>query len=266
MTSWFDLIPAIVVALAAFLGLIIYARHRLTPPLIGLALSCAIVWASIDAFFLSFDVFDLPFGGQTSGMCLLLLAILLLSWRMTQGRRGFERIFILACMSTILLTNLLFHFVLFDVLGRQWVHDSLKVSEVPLAASMELMPAKCVSVMLTCSSKPLEAAEANSDAGTLFVLRTRDRVILEGARSLYALSEPFHKGQHNYLAAYHVKDGQLIELKNSISSGPIIQVINVSLNALSFSVGFVWITGALYLTTFHRRRINDRRRLSTLRG
>lgn len=273
MTSWLDLIPSIVVALAAFLGLIIFVTHRLTTRLIGLALVCAIAWASIDYFFLSFDytkmsfdVFDLPFGGQTSGLCLLLLAILLMSFRMLQGRRGFERIFILACMCTILLTNLLFHFVLFDVLGRQWVHDAMKASEVPLAVSLERMPSKCASVMLTCSIRPMESAETFSETGTLFVLRTRDRVILEGAKSLYPLTQSFQEGKINYLAAYHVKDGQLVELKNSLSSGPITQVINLSLNALSFSAGFVWITGALYLTTFHRRRINDRRRLSALRG
>lgn len=273
MTSWFDLIPSFVVALAAFLGLIIFAMHRLTTRLIGLALACAIAWASIDSFFLSFGIlktsvgsFDLPLGGQTSGMCLLLLAILLLIRRMFQGRRGFERIFVLSCGVTVLLTNLLFHFVLFEVLGRQWVHDSLDVSEVPLSQSIELMPATCTSVLLICTISTLEGAERYSESGTLFILRTRDRVILEGARGLYPLTKPFHEGRQNYLAAYHVKEGQLVELKNTISSGAITQVINLSLNALSFSVGFVWICGALYLTTFHRRRINDRRRLSALRG
>jgi hypothetical protein len=251
--------------MAAFLGLLIYHKHRLTTSSIFLAMLASVAWTLFDRVLIPYDKIDLPLGNQTSGMCLLVLAIALLVLRMFQGRRGFERIFILACMTTVLLTNLLFHFVLFEVLGRQWIHDSMKISQVPLAVPMERLPAKCKEVLLYCSIKPLVGQE-EPDTGTLIVLRTRGRVILEGARSLYPLTESFHQGRNNYLAAYHVKDGQLVELTSMLNEGPITRVIGISLNALSFSVGFVWIAGALYLTTFHRRRINDRRRLSALRG
>lgn len=267
MISWFaEFIPSIVVSMAAFLGLLIYYKHRLTASSIFLAMCAAVAWTILDRVLIPYDKIDMPLGDQTSGTCLLVLAIALLVLRMLQGRRGFERIFILACVTTILLTNLLFHFVLFEVLGRQWIYDSMKVSEVPLAVPMERLQTKCKEVLLSCSITPVVGHEELPETGVLIVLRTHGRIALEGARSLYPLTEPLHKGRQSYLAAFHIKDGQLVELEDWHRAGVITSVINTSLNALSFSVGFVWIAGALYLTTFHRRRISDRRRLSAFRG
>lgn len=265
------MVPALTVALSGMLSWLVFFRHQLSLSNLvwGAILSSA--WVAIDRFALPFEAgqsplghFDLPFGSQTSAMILLALGVSLLSYRIYQGRRGFDRIFTLAFGICILTTSVLFHFVMFEHIGRQWLHDALEVSTTPLAASDEKMGERCRSVLLECDTKPLVDAKDFEDSGTLFMFRSRDRVVLEGAKALYPLTETFHKGKANYIAAYHIKDGRLIELKDNIHPRIISQVMYLGLDLLSFCVAFVWIAGAVYLISFHRRRLNGRRRVPAL--
>lgn len=197
-------------------------------------------------------------------MALLALGVTLLSYRIWQGQRGFDRIFTLAFGLCILTTSVLFHYVMFEHIGRQWMHDALEVSETPLAASNEKMGKRCSSVLLECSTKPLVDMKGVSETGTLFMFRAHDRVVLEGAKALYPLTDAFHQGRANYMAAYHIKDGRLIELKDNVHPRLINQVMYLGLDLLSFCVAFVWIAGAMYLISFHRKKLNGRRRLPAL--
>lgn len=278
MISLFDLVPATVVALAGMLSWLVFLRHRLTFSTLAWGFLLSLIWVGLDRWLLPFDAwppptgylgapfgqFDLPFGAQTSGLLLLAIGILLLSFRMYQGRKGFDRIFTLAFSITILTTALLFHFVMFEQIGRQWLHDALEVSEAPLAATDDQLTDRCRAVLLQCRRKPLESFEHYTDTGTLFMFRSRDRVILQGAQGLYPLTHTFHEGQSDYIAAYHIKDGQLIELKDTLHPPVISRVMYTGLNLLSFSVAFVWIFGAVYLISFHRKKLNGRRRLPNL--
>lgn len=271
MDFYFDLVPAAVTAFAGMLSWLVFFRHRLSYRVLSGGAVLAIVWVGLDQWLLPFDStgassdhYDLPFGSQTASLSLLAIGVTLLLRRICQGRKGFDRIFTLAFSTCILITSMLFHFVMFEHVGRQWLHDALEVSEVPLAAADANMGERCKSVLLECSIRPLESAEAYSETGTLFMFRSRDRVVLEGAEALYPLTYAFHHGRSNYMAAYHIKDGRLIELKDNIHPRIINQVMYLGLDLLSFSVGFVWIAGALYLISFHRRRLNGRRRLSAI--
>lgn len=271
MSYLFDMVPALVAALAGMLSWLVFFRHRLTWGNLSLGLLLSFAWVGIDRFTLPFESgkypfgnFDLPFGSQTSSLVLLALGVILLSVRIYQGRRGFDRIFTMAFAICILTTSVLFHYVMFEHIGRQWMHDALEVSETALAASDEKMDESCRSVLLKCSVKPLVNAQAHSDTGTLFMFRSRDRVVLEGAETLYPLTEIFHGGEANYMAAYHVKGGKLIELRDDIHPRTINQVMYLGLDLLSFCVAFVWISGAVYLISFHRKKIHGRRRLPAL--
>ena len=271
LTSYFDMVPALVVSLAGMLTWLVFIRHRLSWSTMAWGFALSFVWVAIDRLAIPFETsssgnvsFDLPFGSQTSSLVLLTLGVAMLSYRIYQGRRGFDRIFTLAFGICILTTSILFHYVMFEHVGRQWMHDVLEVSETPLAASSEKMDELCESVLLLCSKKPMVDAQGLSDTGTLFMFRSRDRVVLEGASSLYPLTEAFHHGQANYMAAYHIKDGNLIELRDNIHPGIINQVMYLGLDLLSFCVAFVWIAGAFYLISFHRKKLHGRRRLSAL--
>lgn len=271
MSVYFDLMPAFAVTLAGMLALIVFVRHRLSLKTLWLGGALALLWLAVDQWLFPFSEgyspfgqFDLPFGGQTSGLLLLAAGVALLSLRIVQGKRGFDRLFTLAFSTAILTTALLFNFVMFEQIGRQWLHDALEVAEVPLAASDDQLTDQCRAVLLQCRKKPLEGFAHYSETGTLFMFRSRDRVILEGAKGLYPLTHAFHEGQSDYIAAYHIKNGHLIELRDTLHPPIISRVMYQGLDLLSFSVGFVWIAGAIYLTSFHRRTIRGRRRLSTL--
>lgn len=271
MSSLFDLVPAMVVALAGMLSWVVFFRHRLSWGTMAWGFLFSSIWVAIDRLALPFEAglsplghFDLTFGGQTSSLVLLALGVISLSVRIYQGRRGFDRIFTLAFAICILTTSVLFHYVMFEHIGRQWMHDALEVSETALAASDEKVDESCQSVLLKCSAKPLVDAQAYADTGTLFMFRSRDRVVLEGAETLYPLTDVFHGGEANYMAAYHVKDGKLIELRDDIHPRIINQVMYLGLDLLSFCVAFVWISGAIYLISFHRKKIHGRRRLPAL--
>ncbi|MBI6882530.1 hypothetical protein [Pseudomonas putida] len=264
MSVYLDLIPAFVAALGAMLAWIVFFRHRLAYSTVGLASLLAGIWVAADRAIFPFTRYDLPFGSQTSSLALLAIGVLLMSVRMAQRKRGFDRVFTLAFSIVILATSILFHFVMFEKIGRQWVHDALEVSETPLAASNEKMGDVCRSVLLECHTKPLASSGDHLDTGTLFMLRSRDRVVLEGAVSLYPLTRSFHQGKADYMAAYHVRDGRLIELKDNIHPRVIGQVMYLGMDVLSLAVGLVWISGALYLISFHRKKLNGRRRVPTL--
>lgn len=231
----------------------------------------AALWVGLDRWLLPFGGpvasarhVDLPLGSQTSAIVLLGVGVMLLATRMISGRRGMERIFTLAFGICILITSILFHFVMFEHIGRQWLHDALEVSQTPLAASDEKRGEVCRHVLLGCRTQPLEDADAHTNTGSLLMLRSRDRVVLEGAVSLYPLTQTFHQGKSNYMAAYYVRDGHLIELKDNIHPRIIGQVMYLGLNVLSLAVGFVWIAGAFYLISFHRNKLNGRRRISAV--
>lgn len=271
MNSIFDIVPALTVALSGMLVWLVFFRHQLSLSNLvwGMILSSA--WVGIDRLVFPFEAghsplgsIDLPFGSQTSAMVLLALGVALLSFRIYRGRRGFDRIFTLAFGICILTTSVLFHFVMFEHVGRQWLHDALEVSGTPLAASSEKMDEQCKSVLLQCTSRPIVDSQAFSETATLYMFRSRDRVVLEGAKALYPLTKTFHEGKANYMAAYHLKDGRLIELKDNIHPRIISQVMYLGLDLLSFCVAFVWIAGALYLISFHRRKLHGRRRLPAL--
>lgn len=263
MTTLLDQAPAFILSFGALLGQLALFRHRLARFTVFLAAIFSILWV-VGISSLALNGYDLPFGNQTAGVILLVISTLSLGGRIVMGWRGFERIFVFAMMVSVLLTSILFHTVMYRVVGHYWMLDALAYADAPMRADEADRGRVCREYLYVCRQEPFPSSFSANEDGVLYVLRMHGIVVLDGSTGLYQYARKMMTDKGNYLAAYHAIDGELVEVKNTFHLESMDRVIKNGITALSISAGVVWIGGALFLISFHRRRLNGGRRLSAL--
>lgn len=253
-----------------FLSIILLFRRHLTLVNALSALCCATAFIAAGGHFeVAYLILGENKNPQIFTVALFIVTtVFLLTLCSRKATRTMDRTLIgTACLS-MLLTGLLFHYVLIQTALPSWARDAAWANSFLLPESASEFQEMCEQAELECWHGSEDSALDSDSVNPAF------RQMIQGIDEFYEDANPEHAVGHGFGAfndlepagvavVLYYRDGADVRVISDARAGERIHgIIRDAFYLLSSAAHGVWLLGSLFLIWFHRRRFERRRTCS----